>query len=87
MVQRALDEGCHVFLTGDRKVRARHRRLMTHGLAVHSPQSLLEQLQASGELEPVSRDLAPDLAGLSAVYGMRSEDDFDDKGRPLPAGR
>lgn len=77
MVQRALDEGCHVFLTGDRKVLKLHPGLQRRGLSVLSPISMMRALRDSGELEPVAQDLAPDLAGLCAVYGMRPEDDFE----------
>lgn len=81
MVQWALDEGCHVFLTGDKKLLKLHPGLQRRGLAMHSPISLMRALRDSGELAPVAQDLAPDLAGLCAVYGMRSEDDFEPDGR------
>jgi hypothetical protein len=83
MVQAALDEGSHVFLTSDRKVLALHPRLMERGLAILTPRQLLEQLAASGELEPVHAELVPDLAALSAFYGLRSVDDFAPDGTEL----
>jgi hypothetical protein len=81
LVLKALEAGCHVFVTCDRKVLRCHGSFLPLGLAILSPAQLLEELDASGELDECENPLtAPssDISSLSCFYGAFASDCFDD---------
>jgi hypothetical protein len=72
LVLEALDAGCHVFLTTDKKILRCHSSFIDKGPAILSPAQLLEQLDDSGELDDCDSPftfVAPDLSALSRLYG------------------
>jgi hypothetical protein len=76
-VRAALEAGCHVFLTQDRGILRSHGTLEPRGLSILRPGELLEALDGTGELEPVTSPYGPvpDLAALSRFYSPRSPED------------
>ena len=80
LVYEALEDGCHVFITTDKKILRCHRYFMNLGLAILSPAQLLEELDASGELDDCDSPLnspAPDLSALARFYGAFATECFD----------
>jgi hypothetical protein len=79
LVHEALDAGCHVFVTADKKILRCHRSLFSMGLALLSPAQLLEELDETGELDDCDTPLespAPDLSALGRFYGGFASDCF-----------
>lgn len=71
LVQSALENGCHIFLTTDNGILRCHDALMQEGMGVLSPTQLLAELDRSGELDDSpSADTAPfpDIAAISRLY-------------------
>lgn len=81
LVLEALDEGCHIFVTTDKKILRCHRYFMGLGLAILSPAQLLEELDASGELDDCASPLnspVPDLSALARFYGAFASECFEE---------
>lgn len=81
LVFEALQEGCHLFVTADKKILRCHRSFMNMGLAILSPAQLLEELDASGELDDCNTPLnspSPDLSALARFYGAFASECFED---------
>lgn len=81
LVLEALDEGCHVFVTTDKKILRCHRYFMPLGLAILSPAQLLEGLDASGELDDCDApldSLVPDISALARFYGAFASECFEE---------
>ena len=79
----ALNAGCHVFVTSDKKILRCHRWFLVLGLAILSPGQLLEELDQSGELDDCDSPLsapAPDLSALARFYGAFAKDCFQEPG-------
>jgi hypothetical protein len=76
----AVADGCHVFLTADKKILRCHRFFIGTGLAILSPAQLLEELDATGELDDCDNPRespAPDISALARFYGAFSKDCFE----------
>jgi hypothetical protein len=81
LVFEALEEGCHVFITTDKKILRCHRSFMNLGLAILNPTQLLEELDASGELDDCDAPLnspVPDLSALARFYGAFASECFEE---------
>ena len=81
LILEALDEGCHVFVTTDKKILRCRRYFMPLGLAILSPAQLLEELDASGELDDCDAPLnspVPDLSALARFYGAFASECFEE---------
>lgn len=82
LVYEALEEECHVFLTADRKILRCHRYFMNQGLAILSPAQVLEELDASGELDdydtPVISPI-PDITALARFHGAFASECFEER--------
>lgn len=79
LVLEALEDGCHVFVTTDKKILRCHRYFMNLGLAILSPAQLLEELDASGELGDCDTPInspAPDISALARFYGAFASECF-----------
>lgn len=80
LVFEALDEGCHTFVTTDKKILRCHRYFMSLGLAILSPTQLLEELDSSGELDDSGSPLecpSPDISALARFYGAFESECFE----------
>jgi hypothetical protein len=80
LVLEALEAGCHVFITADKKILRCHSSFFDQGLAILSPAQLLEELDASGELDDTENPWtapSPDISALSRFYGAFSSDCFE----------
>ena len=80
LVLEALEAGCHVFVTADKKILRCHGLFINQGLAILSPAQLLEELDASGELDDTENPWtapSPDISALSRFYGAFSSDCFE----------
>ena len=79
LVYEALAGECHVFVTADKKILRCHRSFMRLGLAILDPAQLLEELDASGELDDCDTPLSspsPDLSALACFYGAFADECF-----------
>ena len=81
LVLKALDAGCHVFVTCDKKILRCHSSFLPLGLAILSPAGLLEELDTSGELDDCENPWtapSPDISALGRFYGAFASDCFDE---------
>jgi hypothetical protein len=81
LVLEALDKGCHVFVTTDKKILRCHRYFMRLGLAILSPVQLLEEMDASGELDECdtpTNSPVPDISALTRFYGAFASECFEE---------
>lgn len=81
LVLKALEAGCDVFVTCDKKILRCHDSFLPLGLAILSPAQLLEELDASGELGECENPWSapsPDISSLSRFYGAFASDCFED---------
>lgn len=67
----AIDAGCHIFLTRDKALMKKAKRVARHWLALMSPTELLDALAEAGELgfTTAGAFLVPDLHKLVHVMG------------------
>ncbi len=80
LVLKALEDGCHVFVTCDKKVLHSNEAFSPLGLTILSPAQLLERLDASGELDECENPWtapAPDLSALTRFYGAFAKECFE----------
>lgn len=77
LLRAALQAGCHVFMTEDRGILRSHLTLRAYGIAVLRPSEVLESLDATRELEPVSSAYGPvpDISALARFYSLRAPED------------
>jgi hypothetical protein len=81
LVLSALAAGSHVFVTENKKVLLCHHSFMDLGLAILNPARLLEELDASGELDEsgsISTAPSPDLSAFARFYGAFASECFGD---------
>jgi hypothetical protein len=81
LVYEALNAGCHVFVTADKKILRCHRSFFSQGLAILTPAQLLEELDESGELDDCENPWsspAPDISALGRFYGAFASDCFEE---------
>lgn len=79
LVLKALKAGCHVFVTCDKKILRCHSSFFPLGLAIMSPAGLLEELDASTELDDCENPWtapSPDISALARFYGAFASDCF-----------
>lgn len=81
LVLEALKARCHVFVACDKKILRCHSSFFPLGLAILSPARLLEELDASGELDDCENPWtapSPDISALGRFYGAFASDCFEE---------